>query len=227
MKKRFFKGILQNILPRIFDFKKNALIFRIIRASPMMDDRSEQLGSCSDEQVFKELYERYAFNLFQFAYAFLKSKELAEEAVNDVFVALWKKRGQLAGIENLYAYLCRAVKNTALDYLDSNKRSATDPLDSLQAGHISFGMDPEHILINNELNQLIKKAVLELPPRCRLVFKLVKEDGLKYKDAAALLGISIRTVETQLAVALKKIGSVLLPHLPEQNALQKAKKDRE
>ncbi len=193
----------------------------------MAPDLLKRIQLHHDEQAFKSLYEQYAFDLFQLAYAYLKNRELAEEAVNDVFLSVWKKKENLPEIENIYLYLCKSVKNSAIDYLESGKKRAANAMEAqaLQTDHIGFVMDPEHLMINRELNQQIKKAILSLPPRCRLIFKLIKEDGLKYREVAELLSLSSRTVETQLAIALKRIGSSLLPHLPESRILQKVKKE--
>ncbi|MBS1567235.1 MAG: sigma-70 family RNA polymerase sigma factor, partial [Bacteroidetes bacterium] len=68
---------------------------------------------------------------------------------------------------------------------------------------------PESTLISAENLRIIRSAINELPPRCRLIFHLVKEDGLKYRETADLLNISIKTVETQMSLALSKIGTAL------------------
>lgn len=175
-----------------------------------------------DEKAFRLFYEQYAFRLWQLAYAFLKSKEQAEEIVNDVFLSVWKKRDRLDSIDNIFAYLCTCIKHAALDSLPAGKQQKSAVLpNSPQVDHIGFVMDPEHLLLNSELNFRLKKAIQSLPPRCRLIFKLVKEDGLKHKEVASLLDLSIRTVETQMTIALQRIGASLLPYLPEQRFLQK------
>lgn len=175
------------------------------------------------ELTLRLLYEQYAFRLLQLAYAFLKNKELAEEVVNDVFLSVWKRESRLNEIESIYPYLCRAIKNKALDYLASSKKTYTFSSLDLQADHIGFVMNPEHIMLNKELNERLKQAVQSLPPRCRLIFKLTKEDGMKCREVAKLLELSVRTVETQLAIALKRIGESLLPYMPEQEILQKVR----
>lgn len=175
------------------------------------------------EWAFREFYEQYAFPLLQFAYALLKDRELSEEVVNDVFLSIWKKGSDLGGIRRIYPYLCQAVKHRALDYLSaSRKKKDWSSLDLLEE-HIVFAMNPEHILLNKELGVRLGQAIQNLPPRCRIIFRLAKEDGLKAREVAALLDISVRTVEAQLAIALKRIGESLLPYMPEQKTLQRDK----
>ena len=69
------------------------------------------------------------------------------------------------------------------------------------------------MLISVEIIQRINKAINDLPPKCRLIFKLVKEDGLKYKEVAELLHLNLKTVENQLGIALKKIHQAVRLHL--------------
>jgi len=175
------------------------------------------------EWTLRELYEQHAFGLLQFAYAFLKNKEQAEEVVNDVFLSIWKKSDQLTKIQRIRPYLCQAVKNRALDYLAASKKHQDWHSIDLETEHLSFVMNPEHILLNKELGDRLRQAIQSLPPRCRLIFRLTKEDGMKSREVAELLEISVRTVEAQLAIALKRIGECLLPYMPEQKKLQRDK----
>lgn len=178
------------------------------------------------EAPLRALYETHAFPLWQFAYALLRSRELAEEAVNDVFLSLWEKRVPLEGIRRIYPYLCQAVKHKALDYLRASKNRDGWSAAELETDHLTFVLNPEHILLNKELAGRLSLAVQHLPPRCRLIFRLVKEDGLKCREVAELLHLSVRTVEAQLAIALKKIGQSLLPYLPEQEILQRSRSQK-
>ena len=72
---------------------------------------------------------------------------------------------------------------------------------------------PEELFISAETVNAIRKAIQELPPQCRLIFQLVKEDGLKYKEAAAVMNISVLTVRNQLAIAIRKIATSLPAHI--------------
>ncbi|HEX3934508.1 MAG TPA: sigma-70 family RNA polymerase sigma factor, partial [Puia sp.] len=84
------------------------------------------------------------------------------------------------------------------------------PLDGFQhAELISVNLDPEQLLITADMMTLLRKAIDHLPPKCKVIFKLVKEDGLKYREVAEILGISVKTVENQLAIALHKLGSAV------------------
>jgi RNA polymerase sigma-70 factor (ECF subfamily) len=69
--------------------------------------------------------------------------------------------------------------------------------------------DPGVAMITREMNQKLRAAINDLPPRCKLIFTLVKEDGLSYKQTAQLLNISESTVENQISIALKKISGAI------------------
>ena len=168
-----------------------------------------RIARFDDQQAYKELYTSLYSYLFLFAKTFVKSKESAEEVVSDVFIKVWEKRKELEKIENLKVYLYVATRNIAYNYLDKQKRNATNPLDDFQAEFTSVYFNPEQLLITADMLQLIQKAIDQLPPKCKMIFKLAKEDGLKYREVAEILNISVKTVENQLAIALQKIGNVV------------------
>lgn len=170
-----------------------------------------QIGTHDDGAAFKTLYRHYFARLLQFAFVMVHAKEPAEEIVNDVFINLWRRRAQLYKIDNPDVYLYVAVKNKALDYLSKNHLQENVDIEKLSAGYLQFFMDPEKILISGELQKQITQAVEQLPARCKLIFKLIREDGLKYKETAAILNLSVKTVEAQMAIAVKKLAAVLLP----------------
>ena len=162
-----------------------------------------------DQQAYKELFTSLYSYLFQFAKSLVKAKEPAEEIISDVFIKVWEKRKELEKIENLKLYLYVSTRNNAYNYLDKQKRSATNPLDNVQAEFTSVYFDPEQLLITADMLTRIQKAIDQLPPKCKAIFKLAKEDGLKYREVAEILNISIKTVENQLAIAVQKIGSAV------------------
>jgi RNA polymerase sigma-70 factor (ECF subfamily) len=166
-----------------------------------------------DETAFKEFYKEQVFKLFQFAFAFIQNKELSEEIVNDVFLKLWQNRSRLDAIANINVYLY--VKNTAANYLRSLAAKRNIDLERIEVTHFYLSPDPEQVLITDELKKSIEQSIDQLPPRCKLIFKLVKEDGLSCTEVAEILGISYKTVSTQLTIALKKLENLLKPSLKE------------
>ena len=172
-------------------------------------DLQYRIGCLDDQQAYKELYTSLYGFLFSFARSIVHSRESAEEIVSDVFIKLWERRAELEKIENLKVYLYVATRNIAFNYLDKQKRSPTNSIDDIEAEFTSIYFDPEQLLVTADMLALIQKAIDKLPPKCKLIFKLAKEDGLKYREVAEVLNLSIKTVENQLAIALEKIGNTV------------------
>lgn len=163
-----------------------------------------------DENAFRQVYVFYYRRLYQFAYALVKTREPAEEIVEDVFVRVWQQRETISSIQNLRVYLYTAIKNSALNYLSQKARqSITEPFDHIHISIGNAGDTPEQILITAEIQQKIQAAVDALPPRCKMIFKLVREDGLKYKEIAGILNISVNTIDAQMAIAIKRITAAI------------------
>jgi RNA polymerase sigma-70 factor (family 1) len=162
-----------------------------------------------DESAFNELYKLYVGKLDDYAYSILSDREAAEEIVNDVFVKIWKTRKTIDSIKNLQVYLFVAVKNGCLNYLRSVSSKKLRELELSEAYYFHLSADPAQLLIKKETHNEIVKAVNELPARCKLIFKMVKENDLSCKEVATILGLSDKTVFAQLSIALKKLDKVL------------------
>ncbi|WP_341837629.1 RNA polymerase sigma-70 factor [Chitinophaga pollutisoli] len=173
-----------------------------------MEQLLERIAKNSDQLAFGQLFSYYSDRLIYFATALVRSREEAEEVVADVFVKLWQQRARLLDIHYFQTYLYTAVRNTALNH---TSRSVI-PYEELEDQHATLMpcvVSPEESLISRENLRQIEQAVNELPLRCRLIFKLVKEDGLSYREVAEVLDISINTVNAQITIALKKLGSAI------------------
>ena len=163
-----------------------------------------------DEMAFTQLYLHFGKKLIQFAVSLVRSKEIAEELVEDVFVKLWANRNGITEIENLTVYLYVAVKNRSLNVLSQKARELiAAPFDYLDTTLDEFASDPYDIMITSEMMASMQHAIDELPPRCKMIFKLIREDGLKYKEVADILNISVNTIDAQMAIAVRKICTAL------------------
>ncbi len=171
---------------------------------------------CDDEIALKILYDCYGNKFFLLAYAIVRSKEIAEEIVEDVFIKIWKKRSSLKNMENFSFYMYVMTKNISKSYLRKYSHKKHIDLDDAALPYYQIDTTPEDLMITREIMDRINKGINELPPKCRIIFKLVKEDGLKYKEVAELLHLHIKTVENQIGIALKKINVVVQLHLPKQ-----------
>ena len=169
----------------------------------------QRIAEYEDEGAYKKLFFHYFLPLKSFAYSILKSKEAAEEIVSDIFLEIWVKRKQLCAIEDLKMYLYTSVRNNCLRSLSQTKKNAIFPLDESVVEFASPDPNAEVHLVTRELSYKIETAIEELPQRCKMIFKLAKEDKLKYREISVLLNISIKTIDAQIATALKKIAVAL------------------
>ncbi|MGC4103456.1 sigma-70 family RNA polymerase sigma factor [Ferruginibacter sp.] len=127
-------------------------------------------------------YSSFSFlPLKSFSYSILKSKEIAEEVVSDVFIEIWAKRKQLLEIDNLKMYLYVSVRNVSLRRLQQTQKTSVLSLDDLGVEFASADPDAATDFITHELAQKIEQAIESLPQQCKIIFKLAKQDGLKYK----------------------------------------------
>ncbi|MFT4094755.1 MAG: RNA polymerase sigma-70 factor [Niabella sp.] len=155
---------------------------------------------------FAHLYALLFKRLYHFAFSIIRVPEVAVEVVEDVFLKLWMQRDQLAEIKNLPVYLYVAVKNRALNRLETKaKELHLSGLDHLVPDMASVENDPLTEMISSEMLKRVNHAIENLPPRCKMIFKLVREDGLRYKEVAAILNISVNTIDVQMAAAVKRI----------------------
>ena len=176
---------------------------------PHIELLQQQIALFNNQQAYSELFLHFYPSLQQFAFSFLKSKQLSEEAVSDVFIKIWENRKTLHTITNLKFYLFTSTRNTALNYLKKQKGRQNLLPDDYWVELNSVFFDPEQLMITAEMIRKIQEAVQSLPPRCKLIFKLVKEEELKYREVAELLNLSVKTVENQMTNTLKKIGSAI------------------
>ena len=168
-----------------------------------------RIADYDDVAAYKKLFFHFFLPLKSFSFSILKSKEIAEEVVSDVLIEIWARRKQLPEIEDLKMYLYVSVRNASLRKLQQTQKTTVLSLDELEVEFASADPDAEASLITDELAKKIELAIDQLPPQCKIIFKLAKEDKLKYKEIAVLLNISVKTIDNQLSTALKKIASVL------------------
>lgn len=172
-------------------------------------DLQQRIADYEDEASYKILFFHFFLPLKSFSFSIIRSKELAEEIVSDILIEIWARRKELHAIEDLKMYLYVSVRNASLRRLQQTKRISVLSLDDLEVEFAPVDENAESILVTRELANKIDAAIQQLPQRCKLIFKLAKEDQLKYKEIAALLNISVKTIDQQVSIALKKIAGVL------------------
>jgi len=131
----------------------------------------------------------------------IQDKQQSEDVVQEVFLEIWRKRETIEVKNAVKSYLHRASINRTLNQLKAKKVNFAEE-ESLKTV-VSSNSTPLQKMQGEELESVINKAYLTLPDRCRIVFTMVKHEGLSYKLTAEKLEISIKTVENQVSKALK------------------------
>lgn len=165
----------------------------------------ERIAYHNDMKAYESLYKLLFPSLFRFSYSFTKSHQTAEEAVSDAFIKIWEKASELHKIENLKAYLFTLTKNYSINQITRNDKQVEYTIDSFAFDASITWRHPEDIFISGESVRRINQAINSLPPQCRIIFQLVKIEGLSYQETADVLELSLPTVRNQITIGIKKL----------------------
>ncbi len=162
-----------------------------------------------DDNAFNELVNAYAERLYRFAYMRSRDSGLAEDAVQDVFVYVWKNRESLIIRDTLKSYLYRSVANRTLSilrhYRSQQRIEQMVVGDDIKLRYDGATNEGESRLQIEELQKLTRDVLMELPPRTREIFLLSKEQGLSYAEIASILNIGIPTIRNQVSRATQAL----------------------
>ena len=168
--------------------------------------------SQGDEKAFERLFETYYEQTCRYVLKMIRDRDTTEEIVQSTFVNLWEKRELMRADITFKSYLFRSAYNNALNYIKHKKVVANhvaykqDRLEELKREAISLQPD-------FEIKNRIAEAMEQLPPQCKRVFKMSRDEGLKYHEIADQLGISKKTVEVHMGKALKILREHLSDYL--------------
>ena len=161
------------------------------------------------EVALERLYNHYYYNLLHFSQIYVIDENDAEEIISDTFLDIWENRKKLVKLKNFNAYIYRIAKFKALNYL-RKRNLPTVNLDEMPLDLFArTSTTPEDDCISAETVREINRAIESLPPKCKLAFKLVREDRMSHREAAETLYISVKTLEVHLGHAVQKIREAL------------------
>jgi len=161
----------------------------------------------SDESAFAILYDQLWERMYALAFSLLKNKDTSKDLVQEVFVDFWIRRFEI-GDDNIEAYLIKATRFKVYNELRNNKFNSSD-IDTIDH---AIAPQASGILENlnfNETKQRIDQAVEKLPKKRQQIFTLSRYNELNNFEISQKLGISKRTVETQISLAIRSIKSEL------------------
>lgn len=156
-----------------------------------------------EKKTLEIIFTKYYVRLCRHALKIVERRDISEEIVQELFIDLWKKRESLPTINSLSAYLHTSVKNRSINYVKSANSKYQLVNDTY---YLEGSIDSTEEYLNaSELEIIVASGIKKLPPQCRNIFILNRHEGLTYKMIAEKLNISQKTVETQMAIAIKRL----------------------
>lgn len=167
--------------------------------------------STGNRNAFDALFRQQYEKLVWFTKTLVSEIDLAEEAVSDVFVSIWINRENLAAIDNPDTYLYVSVKNRCLNVLREKNRNI--PIEEQFHVEKTEYESPQDEMEHQELYEKLNRLINQLPEQQRIVFRMIKENGLTAKQTAEILQLSTRTVETHIYKAIKRLEEEITEYL--------------
>ncbi|MFT3946686.1 MAG: RNA polymerase sigma-70 factor [Agriterribacter sp.] len=159
-----------------------------------------------DQAAFDEIYQRYWAGMFHSAYALLKDRDAAMDILQEVFIWLWQHRESVQIVFSLKTYLSSSVYYKTANYIRQGKvrRAFFEELKTMRTEQTE-----EDDMEIKELTAIIKQHTSRLPEKCRQVYYLSRNEHLSNKEIAERMGISVKTVENQMTIALRRLRTSL------------------
>jgi RNA polymerase sigma-70 factor (ECF subfamily) len=170
----------------------------------LMSDEAllEVLHATDDHDAYACLFRRHYSGLCAYVNVMVRCRQASDEIVSDVLLKLWNARRELRIQSSLKAYLTICARNNAIDYLRRVQRRRTVGAEAIDPERPSRHDSPFDALVHEETNALIEAAINGLPPQGRTIFRLSRDQGMKYREIAEHLGLSIKTIETHMTRSL-------------------------
>ena len=182
------------------------------------DQELIKLLSEDNREAFEKLYARHWEELFKTAFAILKDRDASKDIVQDIFIWLWQHRYTLRVI-SLKFYLKAAVKFKVANYIRSGDIRESFFRELSYADLSKPAITIEEELETKQLKGIIQLAISKLPEKCREIFQLSRESHLSNQEIALRLNISIKTVENQMTIAIRRLRQAADPHIATTGAL--------
>lgn len=178
-----------------------------------------------NNEAFARLFDLMYMKVYRFASYFIRLREDREEVVSEVFRTIWQNRHLLTGVRNLESYIYVVTRNESYKLLRAHSKYRHLSIDEMPVELVLPDPSGETQLIDHETMQVYREAIDELPERCKLIFLMVREERLRYKEIAEILSITEGTVERQINIATKKIVETVRKRMPGLKIRKKSNKD--
>ena len=170
----------------------------------------EQLFRNDPEKAMQYLFQKYYSQMCDVVFRVLQDRFATEDVVQEVFMEVWRKRDEISFSTSIAGYLKRSCVNRSLNHLRKNKIAFDDE------NALKFQYTEAHIenrIESEDLLDIIDQSIDSLPNRCKTVFMLSRFENMSYKEIGDALEISVKTVENQIAKALKVLKSNVMPYI--------------
>ena len=179
----------------------------------------QKIAYQDDKAAFSKFFKLYHARLIRFALLYVYSYKDAEDVVSEVMIKLLNQRRKLPEIKNLAAYLFTSVKHQAINYSKRNISKSQMHLDDIPKDFLTDNfVQPLELVLEKELREVIGNVVESLPPQRKLVYKMIKDDGLKIKEVAELLEIAEKTVKKHLELGLRNLKEAIEMYYAEKRS---------
>ena len=165
-----------------------------------------------DENAFKYFFDTYYDNLCNFVNSYLRDETISEDVVQSIFIYLWEKKDSLPSDCSIKSYLYAASKNKSLNQLRNIKNKNRIVGDLLNQSELISDEKADLFLEFEELKTIISNAIDGLPTQCKTIYQLSRDEGFTNKEISEKLGITVKTVENQMTIAIRKIKDFLQPY---------------
>jgi len=190
----------------------------LVKSASYINNLLSRIAAGSDKKAFEEFYDLYYAKMVSIASVFAPDTEHAEEIVSESLLKLINHRKKLSSVRNINSYLFLCVKNQALTYIKKNKPYFSQvSIHKMEDHHFNTPMTPEEQVMGNELEDIITGLIAQMPPKRKVIFELIKNDGLSYKEVAKFLDISTKTVEVHMGLALQGMRQGIQHYKAEQS----------
>jgi RNA polymerase sigma-70 factor (ECF subfamily) len=176
-------------------------------------DDTDALIQLAEGNIFayRHLFDHHFSDLCNFLLIYLHRKELSEEIALDIFTYVWEKRESIQIKATFKSFLFAAAKNKAITLYRKEHQKMFSQIESSDLP-VSNETDAQFMMEKDELRDLIEKAILKLPEKSRRVYQMAWEENLSYNEIAVQLGLSSKTVENHIGIALRKLRESLRPY---------------
>lgn len=169
-----------------------------------------------NQNAFDSLFREYGQRLYCFSYGYLKSREEAEEAVQETFIKVWESRSGIDLNLSFSGYLFTIAYRLVLNRLRKIRNDHAGKISWQQRNSLKFSNETEEHVVYEDLRRFAGAAISELPPKRKVIYRLIREEHMTYQEVADRLNISVKTVEAQMSEALRFLRQriMLYPFIP-------------